>query len=180
MQSGFAQGQAHSTVIPPHTAVEIELLDHVSSESLHTSQAVRFKVLTPVVVNGTTVITAGTPIEGEVRAVQASGAWQKAGRFDLGLKPLLLADGTKVNLDFQRPKLRGVKAEKTGMAIAGGLYLTYYFPLIPFALVEGAKHGQPYDIRAGERYLVQVISCEPAAPTAPAKEPQTTTEAPKP
>jgi hypothetical protein len=178
---GLAQGPAHSTVIPAQTAVEIELLDHVSSESLHTGQAVRFRVLTPVVVNGTTVIAAGTPIEGEVRTGRSSGAWRRAGWFDLGLKPLLLADGTKVKLDFQHPKLRGVRAEKTGAVIADSIFLTYYFPLIPIALVESAKHGKPYEIRAGERYLVQVISSEPAVPVGtPAKEPQAATDAPKP
>lgn len=172
LPAGLAGGQTQPRVIPPQTAVEIELLDHVSSESLKVGQPVRFKVVTPVVVEGTTVIAAGTPVEGEVRAGRASGAWQRAGRFDLGLKPLLLADGTTVKLDFVRPKLRGVKVQQTAAAIAGGLYLAYYFPLIPVALVEGAKHGKPYDIRAGERYLVQVISSEPPAPAgAPAKEP---------
>jgi hypothetical protein len=178
---GMGGGQVRAAVIPAQTAVEIELLETVSSESLHVGQPVRFKVVTPVMVGGTTVIAAGTPVEGEVRAGHASGAWQRAGWFDLGLKPLLLADGTRVTLDFQRPKVRGVKAEQTGAAIVGGVGLAYYFPLIPVVLIESAKHGKPYNIRAGERYLVQVIASEPPTPAVePVKEPQTATEPAKP
>ncbi len=177
LQAAPAGGQAQTTLIAPQTPVEIELLDTVSSESLKVGQPIRFKVVTAVVVGGSAVIAAGTPIEGEVRAGQASGAWQRAGWFDLGLKPLLLADGTRVTLDFLRPKVRGVKAEKTSAAIAGGIGLAYYFPLIPVVLIESAKHGKPYNIRAGERYLVQVIASEPPTPAVePVKEPQTATE----
>jgi len=183
LRPGLAQDGTHTAVIPQRTEVEIELLDNLSSETLRAGQSVSFKVVRPVVVNETTMMAANMPVSGEVKAVQPSGAWRKAGSFDLILKPATLDDGSIVRLDFQRPTLRGTKGEKAGQAIGTGLGLAYYFPLIPAALIWNAKKGKPYNIRSGERYLVYVVSNDRPARSgisegAPA--PEKTTESPKP
>ncbi len=171
LRLGFAQTGAQSISIPPLTEVEIELLDNLSSETMRDGQSVAFKVVKPVVVNGATIIDAGLPVFGEVRSVQSAGAWHKAGCFDLVLKPVRLEDGLTVTLDFQRPKLLGTRKEKTGEVIGTSMMLTYYFPLIPVALIGGAKKGKPYQIRAGERYLVHVVSSERASASSESSEP---------
>ena len=172
---GLAQTAPHPAAIPQHTEVEIELIDSVSSETLHSGQSVAFKIVRPVVVNGKRVLAADTPVSGEVAAVKASGAWRKAGSFDLRLKPIQMDDGSIVQLDFHRPQRLGTKMEKTAAAEEKALFLAYYFPLIPVALVEGAKKGKPYNIRSGERYLVYVVSS-----TTGSEAPQGTTGPPKP
>ncbi len=161
MQSGQAQIETHSTTMPPNTEVEIELLENIFSEALRAGQCVAFKVVNPVVVDGTTIMPAGMPVSGEVKAVQSARAWRKAGNFDLLLKPIHLEDGAVVQLDFARPKLLRTKKEKTGNTVATSLALAYYFPLIPAALISWAKKGKAYNIRSGERYLVYVVSSTP-------------------
>lgn len=156
-----AQTDAPQMTVPEGTQVEIQLLDNLSSETLRDGQSVAFKVSRDVAVNGATLMPAGMPVSGEVKAVQAAGAWHKAGSFNLIFKPVRLEDGSMVQLDFHRPKLKSTKGETTGNAIGTTLMLTYYFPLIPVALIGGARKGEPYAIRAGERYLVYVV----AAPT---------------
>ena len=156
-----AQTETQLEVIPKNTSVEVELLEHISSETLHAGQSVRFKIVRPVAVNGTTVMSAGILVTGEVKAVQPSGAWHKAGSFGIIFKPIQLEDGSTVQLDFPPPKLAGTRRERTGNAIGSGLGLSYFFPLIPFALIRGTKKGKPYEIRAGERYLVYVVSSWP-------------------
>ena len=177
MPAALGQSPSRAAAIPINTAVEIELLEKVSSETMHDGQAISFKVVKPVEVDGIAVLAPGTPISGEVHAVKASGAWRKAGSFDLTLKPIKLSNGSTVHVDFLRPRHLSTRKEKTVIAIAAVPVLTYYFPLIPFMLVESAKHGKPYEIRTGERYLVYVIAGEP--PTEPIKS-QPATESPRP
>jgi len=175
LRCGLSQTASHPAAIPQHTEVEIELIDSVSSETLHSGQPVAFKIVRPVVVNGKRLLAADTPVSGEVAAVKASGAWRKAGSFDLRLKPIQMDDGSIVQLDFHRPERLGTKMEKTGAAVEKSFFLTYYFPLIPVELVKSAKKGKPYNIRSGERYLVYVVSS-----TTCSEAPQATTGPPKP
>ena len=154
---------AKPAAIPGHTAVEIQLGESISSETLRAGQEIAFTVVRPVVVDGTTVIAAGTPLVGEVKSAQSAGAFRKTGSFDLGLKPLNLPDGTTVQLDFPRPKLRGARGEKAATSAAAVPVLLYYFPLIPFAVAANAKKGAAYKVAAGERYLVYVVPAAPAA-----------------
>ena len=153
---------SNSSVIPDHTAVEIELQQDISSESLHEGEALAFKIIRPVVVQNVTVLAQGTSVWGEVKTVKVAGSWRRAGSFDLTLKPLQMENGTVVQLDFPHPQVRSAKAEKAGSAVGTGLLMTYYFPLIPVALIGAAKKGKPYEIRAGERYLVYVVSTDKA------------------
>ena len=179
LHSAIAQMEGSSALIPANTGVEIQLLENISSETLQAGQSVAFKVVKPVVVSGKTVLPADMPLSGEVKGVQTSHHWGKAGSFDLLLKPIHL-DGSIVLLDFHRPKLvstkltKGQKAATAAAApLMAGLAL-YYFPLIPPALIASSKKGKPYNIRAGERYLVYVVSS-----SAMSEEPPSQTTEPK-
>jgi len=68
------------------------------------------------------------------------------------------------------------RGEKTGEAIGTALVMTYYFPLIPAALIAGSRKGKPFKVRAGERYLVYVTGVE--AP--PARQAVPPVDSPKP
>jgi len=165
---GFAQAVPPGEVVPTGTGVEIELLEDISSESLKAGQSVPFKLVQAVEVNGVTLLTAGTQFSGTVTSVNPSGHWGKAGAFDLKLDPLKLADGALARVDFHRPARVNARGEKTGETIESAVFFTGYFPLIPVALIAGARKGKPFKIRAGERYLVYVTGTEaPAATESP-------------
>jgi hypothetical protein len=159
----FAQSVPPGDLIPLGTGVEIELLQDVSSETLQPGQAVPFKLLNPFAPHGVSLLPAGATFNGTVTGANSSGHWGKAGAFDLKLEPLKTADGTQVQLDFHRPARMSTRKEKTGETIGTALVLTYYFPLIPVALIGGSRKGKPFHIRSGERYLVYVTGVEGAA-----------------
>jgi hypothetical protein len=169
--SGFPQTVPTSDRIPLITPVEIELLENISSETLHAGQSVPFKLVRDLEANGEKLLPAGTPLTGTVATANASGHWGKAGAFDLKLNALKLPDGTEIRLDFHRPTRLNPRPEKTGETIVAAMTLTYYFPLIPVALLGASRKGKPFKVRAGERYRVYVVGVEEAAPT---------TESPKP
>jgi len=157
---------APPVAIEPRTEVEIELLESISSETLHPGQTIQFTLVRPLESPGATLLPADTHFTGTVTSANAAGHWGKAGAFDLKLNPLKLEDGTLVTLDFHHPAKRNTRGEKTGETIGSALVLTYYFPLIPVALIAASRKGKPFKIRAGERYLVYVTGTE-----APAAEP---------
>jgi predicted DNA-binding antitoxin AbrB/MazE fold protein len=175
-QSALATTQ--EVTLSAGTEVEIELLQDVSSETMKAGQIIPFRLVRPIEINGQIVLVAGTSATGTVETVRTARKWGKNGAFDLRLQPLKLADGTLVDIDFYRPqrtsekaKKTSVKAAKAGKDIAEGtvaaVYMTYfYFPLIPVALIAGARKGKPFNIRSGERYLVYITSTDVApAPT---------------
>lgn len=144
------------------TEVEIELLETISSETLQVGQTLAFKIVRSIELNGTTLLAAGTIFTGTVTKANPAGHWGKAGAFDLKLDPAKLSDGTLVRMDFYRPAKVNMRGEKTGEAVEDTVALVYYFPLIPVALISGARKGKPFKIRAGERYLVYVTGTQAA------------------
>ncbi len=160
LRLSLAQAVPPADLIPLGTGVEIELLDSLSSETLQAGQTVPFKLVNALEAHGVRLLAADTPFSGRVTAANRSGHWGKAGAFDLKLEALKLGDGTEVRLDFHRPTRLNARGEKTGEAIGSALVMTYYFPLIPVALIAGSRKGKPFKIRAGERYLVYVTGVE--------------------
>ena len=159
----FAQSMPAGDLIPLGTGVEIELLQDVSSETLQPGETVPFKLVNPLAPHGVSLLPAGATFKGTVASANSSGHWGKAGAFDLKLEPLRIEDGTQVQLDFHRPTRTSTRAEKTGETIGTAVVLTYYFPLIPVALIGSSRKGKPFHIRSGERYLVYVTGVQGAA-----------------
>lgn len=158
--SSLAQTVLATEQVRAGTEVEIELLETISSKTLQVGQNVPFKIVSPVEVNGETVLAAGTALTGTVTQTNPAGHWGKAGAFDLKLEPVKLSDGVLVRMDFYRPAKVNSRGEKTAQTVEDTLTLACYFPLIPVALIGGARKGKPFTIRAGERYLVYVTGAE--------------------
>jgi len=151
----------------PQAAVEIKILEEISSQTLHPGQSIAFEVDHDVTY-GTTSISAGTRVTGEVTQVKAAGAWEKSGSLDLVLRPVHLANGSTIKLDFYRPKKLSGKKEKAAVGIVAPFVLFYYWPLVPIAAVQESRtHGQPAIVHAGERFLVYGSSPEPAPVASP-------------
>lgn len=172
-QLDFGQVKTQSFSVPAGTGVEIELLQDLSSETLKANQTIPFKLVRPLELNGRILLPAGTPVTGVIEALHASRRWGKKGAFKLAFQPLKLADGTLVHIDFYHPHLvEGDKANKVAEDVVAGVWLAYYFPLIPFAIGARARKGKPLIIRSGERYLVYVTSTEAAQGKAAEKTPK--------
>jgi hypothetical protein len=178
-QIDFAQVTTQSVSVPPGTGVEIELLQDVSSETLKAGQVIPFRLVRPIELSGETLLPAGTPAAGIVETVHTARKWGKSGAFNLTLQPLKLADGTILRIDFPRPgpRRKSGKGQKVAegtaaVAVLPGVLGVYFpfFPLIPVALIAGARKGKAFTVRSGERYLVYVTSTE-AAPAPTPKEP---------
>jgi hypothetical protein len=166
-QLSWAQEVPPGDLVPLGTSVEIELLESISSETLQAGQPVSFKLVGALASHGVVLLPSETRFNGTVRAANPSGHWGKAGAFDLKLEPLKLSDGAAIRLDFHRPVRRNTRGEKTGEAIGSAVLLTYYFPLIPVALISGSRKGKPFQILSGERYLVYVVGVDaPSTETA--------------
>jgi hypothetical protein len=74
---------------PPGTTVKLVALEPISSATLKPGMIVQFRVWRDVVVNGSTVITAGTGIEATVRSVQrASREHHRDGKVRLTLQEI--------------------------------------------------------------------------------------------
>ena len=164
--SGFGQTPVPRDALRPGIEVEIELLETISSETLHAGETVPFKLLRGLECDGVTLLPAGTPFVGTVTRANAKGHWGKAGSFDLKLEPLKLPDGTLVRLDFHRVAKRSERDEKTAETIDTAIQMAGHFPIIPVALIAASRKGRPFTIRAGERYLVYTTGTE-AATTEP-------------
>lgn len=160
---GLAQTVPSQYRVTPQTEVEIELLESISSETLQVGQTVPFQLVRDLQSDGVSLLPAGTGFTGTVTSATSAKHWGKAGAFDLKFNPLKLQDGTLVRLDFHHPAKLNARGEKTGETIASAMVLTYYFPLIPVAMIVASRKGKPFKIRAGERYLVYVTGTEPPA-----------------
>ena len=95
--SGFGQAAPPRDAVRPGTEVEIELLETISSETLHVGQTVPFKLVRGLESDGVTLLPSGTPFVGTVTGATARGHWGRAGAFDLKLQPLKLPDGRYVD-----------------------------------------------------------------------------------
>jgi hypothetical protein len=150
----LAQVSRQPTVPQSRVEVEIELLEDLSSETLHAGQSIAFKLVRPLDVDGRALLSAGAPVTGKVIKVQTAGNWKRNGAFDLTLDPLQLADGRLAPIEFHHPSHKNGTGEKISAGVLNGFVMSYYFPLIPLALIQAAPKGKPFRIRAGERYLV--------------------------
>ncbi len=80
LQPGLSSAGAQGTPVPPQTPVEIELLENLSSQTMQAGQSIGFKVVRPVLVNGTTLLEAGAQVTGEVKnSTSVAGVCEERG-----------------------------------------------------------------------------------------------------
>lgn len=148
-----AGGAARLTEVslPPGTIVDVETAYEVNSQFVKPGDALSFRVVYPVRVNGVTVIEAGSTATGRVEVAKRGGHWGKAGTLVWSLQYVTAVDGTRVPLQFatmrQRGDSKGAKVA-TGMVLTGALF--WFAP--PVALLHGFKRGGNAVIPAGRRF----------------------------
>jgi hypothetical protein len=143
--------RATEVVLPPGTIVDVETAYEVNSQFVKSGDALSFRVVYPVRVNGVTVIEAGSTATGRVEVAKRGGHWGKAGTLVWSLQYVTAVDGTRVPLQFatmrQRGDSKGAKVA-TRMAVTGALL--WFAP--PVALLHGFKRGGNAVIPAGRRF----------------------------
>lgn len=137
--------------LPAGTIVDVEAAYDINSQLVRAGDALSFRVVYPVKVNGVTVIEAGSTATGRVEVAKRGGHWGKAGTLVWSLQYVTAVDGTRVPLQFatmrQRGDSKGAKVA-TQMAITGAIF--WFAP--PVALLHGFKRGKNAIIPAGKRF----------------------------
>lgn len=125
--------------LPANTVISLEILDLLNSSQHKRGDKFRLRVVTPVMVDGTALIAAGTLGVGEiVHAAPARGG---------GAPGELLIAARSLDIDGQPALLRGLKLGVTG-GDNSGMALGVSFAAGPFAMF---IRGHEIEIPAGTR-----------------------------
>jgi hypothetical protein len=84
--------------LPNQMAVHLKLGRELSSETAKVGEEVNFEVAEPVVVNGRTVVDKGAPATGAVTEAEPKGRMGKAGKLNVSVSSVQLANGEKLPL----------------------------------------------------------------------------------
>ena len=129
-------GAVREVTIPAGTALRIKLDNSVGSDMSRVEDTVRGRLVNPIVIDGRTVVPAGTPVIGSVSQAVRSG--KVKGRARLGLRFHTLAAPGNERYEISTrpwisvaPATKKKDAEKIGIPAAGGA--------IVGAIVDGKK-----------------------------------------
>ncbi|MBV9958123.1 MAG: hypothetical protein JO360_06860 [Acidobacteria bacterium] len=133
--------------IPDGTQLEVELMSTISSATAKEGDIIDFTVVSPLVVNGVTVIEKGAPAKARVAGVKKAGYWGKAGKIGWIMQDVTMVDGTRAPLRMEK-KLTG---DSKGGTVATATVVTavVFWPAAPFW---GLKKGKNAVYPAGKRF----------------------------
>jgi len=172
------QAQATPATPPPDTLldatpVKLRLSDELSSARAHVGDVVHYEVMEDVLVSGVVVIRKGSTAIGTVTQAEHAKSRGRAGKLDLSISYVPLADQEKASL--RGAKERAGKSNKKLMAT--GMAMTAF--CIPCEGVWLLMKGTEITIPAGKMILVYVdgdmhlrMDSFAAAPNASASQPQ--------
>jgi hypothetical protein len=140
--------------IPDGTVLEVETAYAVSSQDVKAGDAISFRVVNPLVVDGATVIRQGATATGRVVRAKRGGHFGRAGRLAWSMQDVTAADGARLPLRFSGRVVGDSKGAKvaTRVAITGVIL----WPIAPVALLHGFKRGKNAYLPAGKRFEVAV------------------------
>ena len=173
-----ANGPSKGFVLEDGTALTLRLGRSLSSADAHDGDRVDFEVAEEISVNRIVVIPKDSPASGTVVAAHKKRRMGRAGKLDVSIDSVQLADGEKVTL-------RAVKESQGGShtgIMAGGMVATslIVWPAAPVFLL---MHGKDVTIPRGTEVTAYVsgdVKLDPAkfqpAPFVPAAPPVPTTQ----
>jgi hypothetical protein len=152
--------------VPKDTRIEIVALDRITSESAMTGSEVRFAISKDVVVDGRTVLPAGTPVTGILTKVVKAKSPKQVGKLQVRIRAVAVGNNWKLPLTSSDPSSRETPREKFNdgaintLEVIGGIVL---LPLeLPMAIAinpGGRGIGRPADAVLprcyGESYWVR-------------------------
>jgi predicted metal-binding protein len=138
--------------IPNGLSVEVESPYSVSSQDVKKGEAISFRVVNPVKVDGVLVIEPGATATGRVVLAQRGGHFGRAGRLAWAMEYVTAVDGTRIPLQAAGRIVGDSKAAKViTQTIAMGALL---WMVAPVALFHGFKRGENAVLPAGKRLEV--------------------------
>ncbi len=142
--------------VPVGTTVELETAYTFNSQLTRRGDAVSFRVVNPVVVDGQVVVEKGATATALVTKAERGGHWGRAGRIAWTMKEVTAADGSRIPLQFSGRTVGDSKSAKvaTQMIVMGGLM---WFAA-PIALFHGFKRGENAVVPEGKRFDAAVFA----------------------
>lgn len=151
-----APPQRSGVKLPAGTVVDFETIYLINSQEFRKGDAISFRVVNPVIVNGSVLIIQGATATGIVTKAQRNGHWGRAGKITWAMKEVTAVDGTRIPIDFTGHTVGDSKGAKVAaQTIIGGALLGPFFPI---ALLSGFKRGENAYIPAGKRFQAAVRS----------------------
>jgi hypothetical protein len=145
-----------AVAVPVGTVVELETAYNINSQLVRTGDAISFRVVNPVMVNGQVVIEKGATATALVTKSERGGHWGRAGRIAWTMKEVTAADGSRVPLQFSGRTVGDSKGAKvaTQMVVMGALM----WPIAPVMLFHGFKRGENAYVPEGKRFDASVFA----------------------
>jgi hypothetical protein len=151
--------------IPNGLAVEVEAPFSVSSQDVKPGDAISFRVVNPVKVDGVVVIAPGSTATGRVIQASRGGHFGRAGRLAWAMESVTAVDGTRIPLQAAGRIVGDSKAAKViTQTVVMGAFL---WVIAPVALFHGFKRGENAVLPAGKRLEVLVHGETPVNAAAP-------------
>ena len=140
--------------LPAGTVVDFETAYAINSQEFRKNDAISFRVVNPVVINGSVLIVQGATATGVVTKAERNGHFGRAGRITWAMKEVTAVDGTRIPIEFTGHTVGDSKGAKVAtQMIITGLLLG---PGAPIALMAGWKRGENAYIPAGKRFQATV------------------------
>ncbi len=151
--SGAAKPQKNLRIkIPNGVAIEVEAPFTVSSQDVRKGDAISFRVINPVKVDGVVVIAPGATATARVIQASRGGHFGKAGRLAWTMEDVSAVDGTRIPLQAGGRIVGDSKAAKViTQTVVMGAFL---WIIAPVALFHGFKRGENALLPAGKRLEV--------------------------
>ncbi len=138
--------------IPNGVTIEVEAPFTVSSQEVKKGDAISFRVVNPVKVDGVVVVAAGATATARVVKASRGGHFGRAGRLAWAMQDVMAVDGTRIPLQSSGR----IVGDSKGAKVATQMIITAAaLPLIaPVALLYGFKRGENAILPAGKRFEV--------------------------
>ncbi len=149
--------------LPAGTPVEIETANSISSADVENGSLLSFRVVSPVKVNGITLVENGALVTGRIVKAKRSGSFGRGGKLAWSVQDVVAADGKLISLQFASGAAKGESraGEVAARTVASGVALAplvFFAPfLAPMILLHGVgRKGENAVLAAGRRFEVFV------------------------
>jgi hypothetical protein len=176
-ESAAAPPLVRELKIPAGTPLEIETAYNVDSQYVRPEDAISFRVLVPIKIDGITVIEKYSLVTGTIVQAKRGGHWGKAGKLSWFMRDVVAVDLTRVPVQGVRDTPKGTQ-RTTGTSHGGQVaaQIAISAPLMllaaPIALMAGFKRGENAILPEGKRFTVYVSTNTTVRTSAPVAEPQ--------
>lgn len=164
--SPSASAEKFAVKVPGGTIVEIETAYDISSQQVRAGDAISFRVVNPVKVNGAVVVAPGATATARIVKASRGGHFGRAGRLAWNMIEVTAVDGSRIPIQLSGRAVGDSKGAKVAArTVVTGLLLG---PAAPLALLHGFKRGENAVIPQGKRFEVTVqgdasVQARPAA-----------------